>query len=59
MTLEELTIEEIKSRIIKMNNKEAEEFLKSLPPETQRKYCDYVMQGTMEHLSDLANDKDY
>jgi hypothetical protein len=51
MRLEELMPEEIKSRIIKMNKGEAQAFLESLPPETQKKYFDYIMQGARDVLS--------
>jgi hypothetical protein len=54
LTPEDLTPEEVKSRVIRMDNRQAKEFLENLPPETQRKYRDYVLQRTREFLSYLA-----
>ena len=54
MNLEELTPEEVKSRIACMDEREAKEFFDRLSPETKDKYLNYVMQRTREFLSYLA-----
>jgi hypothetical protein len=59
MPLEELTCEEIKARITKMDKREAKEFFDSLPIETRERYTIYVMQRTRQVLDAASNVENY
>ena len=54
MTVDELTCEEIQARINNMDSRDIKTFFEGLPPETQRKYQDYVTQRLDDYYSLLA-----
>jgi hypothetical protein len=54
MAIEELTCKEIQARINKMNSRDGKAFFEGLPPETQRRYQDYVTQRLDDYYSLLV-----